>query len=58
MIGNYQLNYQLNYQPKNKTLVFMVNTRVYSGVGGTRTLVQTSNQRAFYTLSLYLSFRL
>ena len=29
-----------------------------SGVGGNRTLVQTSNRRAFYTLSFYLIFEL
>ena len=31
---------------------------LYSGVGGNRTLVQTSNRRAFYTFSFYLIFEL
>lgn len=31
-------------------------TRVYSGAGGIRTLVQTSNNHAFYMLSICLIF--
>ncbi len=30
----------------------------FSGVGENRTLVQTSNQKGFYTLSFLLNFRL
>lgn len=36
-----------------KTLIINVNC----GVGENRTLVQTSNQIAFYTLSFFLDFR-
>lgn len=31
---------------------------IFCGVGENRTLVQTSNQKAFYTLSFILNFRL
>jgi|GEM_PF-6753841 len=36
--------------------VFVFGTRPISGVGGVRTLVQTSNSEAFYTFSFRLFF--
>ena len=44
-------------QRKIKTLINTVFMRVKSGVGENRTLVQTSNKKAFYTFILFLGFR-
>ena len=43
---------------KKKTSYFYKRSFGSSGVGENRTLVQTSNQRGFYTLSFLLDFRL
>ncbi len=42
---------------KKKPLIF-IRGLFFSGVGENRTLVQTSNQKGFYTLSFLLNFRL